>query len=146
MLIRKIKSSEKPAALELVLSVFMKYEAPDYSEEGVKTFQDSVMNNSDYLNAITIYGAYENGNIIGVIATRNEGNHIALFFVDSKYHRSGVGRKLFELVLKNSTTNEITVNSSPYAVEVYHHLGFIDSDAEQITDGMRYTPMVYKKF
>ncbi|CCL11870.1 N-acetyltransferase GCN5 [Clostridioides difficile] len=36
---------------------------------------------------------------------------------------------------------EITVNSSPYAVEVYHKLGFKDTAVEQIVDGIRFTPM-----
>ncbi len=36
---------------------------------------------------------------------------------------------------------EITVNSSPYAVEVYHKLGFKDTAVEQISDGIRFTPM-----
>lgn len=39
----------------------------------------------------------------------------------------------------------ITVNSSPYAVPVYHKLGFVDMDVEQISDGMRYTPMKYER-
>ena len=39
----------------------------------------------------------------------------------------------------------ITVNSSPYAVPVYHKLGFVDTDVEQISDGMRYTPMKYER-
>lgn len=52
---------------------------------------------------------------------------------------------LFQKVLENCTANEITVNSSPYAAEIYHHLGFVDNAKEQITDGMRYIPMIYKK-
>lgn len=145
MLVRRIERSEIDQALSLVISVFMQYEAPDYSKEGIETFQNTVINNKDYLISITMYGAYEDDNIIGVIATRKNGNHIALFFVDGKHHRKGIGRKLFEFALKNSTAEEITVNSSPYAVEVYHRLGFIDSDTELVTDGMRYTPMVYTK-
>lgn len=72
-----------------------------------------------------------------MIATRNDGNHIALFFVDGAYHKQGIDRKLFETILINSTANELTVNSSPYAKDVYHRLGFIDSDVEQIVTGIR---------
>ena len=42
-------------------------------------------------------------------------------------------------------TQIFTVNSSPYAVEVYRHLGFVATDAEQCTDGLRYTPMRFEK-
>ena len=34
-----------------------------------------------------------------------------------------------------------TVHSSPYAVEVYRHLGFVATDAEQTVSGLRFTPM-----
>ena len=37
----------------------------------------------------------------------------------------------------------ITVNSSPYAVEVYRHLGFTPTGGEQNIDGLRFTPMKY---
>lgn len=140
MQIRKIESNDRTKALDLVMQTFMQYEAPDYSNEGIETFRNSVYN-EDYLNSITLYGAYEGDAIIGVIATRNHGNHIALFFVDGKYHRQGIGKRLFTLVLENSSSDEITVNSSPYAIEIYHHLGFVNTAPEQIENGIRYTPM-----
>lgn len=145
MEIKKVAKSERKTAVELIHNVFMQFEAPDYSEEGIKNFHDTAIYNDSFLNSIEIYAAYFDEKPIGVIATRNEGNHIALFFVDGKYHRQGIGRKLFHTVLKNSTSNEITVNSSPYAKEVYHHLGFVDTDVEQVVSGMRFTPMVYRK-
>ncbi|HHV10113.1 MAG TPA: GNAT family N-acetyltransferase [Clostridiales bacterium] len=145
MQIKRIELNERDKALKLVLETFMQYEAPDYPEEGIKTFQNSVINNDNYLNNIVLYGAYKRDVIYGVIATRNQGNHIALFFVDGKYHRQGIGKKLFHAVLEHSSSNVITVNSSPYAVEIYHHLGFIDTAPEQVVDGIRYTPMIYIK-
>lgn len=45
----------------------------------------------------------------------------------------------------NSSSKTITVNSSPYAVPVYHKLGFIDTDTEQLSDGIRYIPMKFEK-
>lgn len=82
---------------------------------------------------------------MGVIATRSQGSHIALFFVDGQYHRQGIGRRLFEAVLENSGAEVITVNSAPFATEVYHKLGFIDTGAERTDDGIRYTPMKYQR-
>ncbi|KXL52711.1 hypothetical protein CLNEO_17320 [Anaerotignum neopropionicum] len=143
--IQKIQNVLRTKALALVWETFLQYEAPDYSREGIETFQNSVINNEDYLNAIEMYGAFEGDSILGIIATRNEGSHIALFFVDGKFQRRGIGKQLFQAILENSTTNEITVNSSPFAIEVYHRLGFVDTAPEQMTDGMRYIPMRYKK-
>ena len=35
----------------------------------------------------------------------------------------------------------ITVNSSPYAVDVYKKLGFVIEEDEQTVDGIRFTKM-----
>ena len=52
-------------------------------------------------------------------------------------------RTLWEYVLNHSERNVFTVNSSPYAVPVYRKLGFVETDTEQLADGMRYTPMKF---
>ena len=82
--IRKLESFETESALDLVNKVFMEFEAPDYSEEGVEEFNKS-MRDEEYLSKLCMYGAYANEKLIGVIATRSEGTHIALFFVDSGF-------------------------------------------------------------
>lgn len=35
----------------------------------------------------------------------------------------------------------MTVNSSHYAVPIYHRFGFYDTEQEQMQDGIRFTPM-----
>ena len=57
------------------------------------------------------------------------------------YHRRGIGKKLFNAMRRDYAHPVFTVNSSPYAVEVYRHLGFVPTDEEQSTDGLRFTPM-----
>jgi len=141
--IKKIDRNQRDTAIQLVSTVFMQFEAPDYSAEGVETFKRTAIHNNDFLDSLNMYGAYDSETLLGVIATRNKGNHIALFFVDGKHHRQGIGKKLFQIVLENSTGKEITVNSSPYAVEVYHRLGFVDIAPEETTNEIRYIPMVY---
>ena len=59
--------------------------------------------------------------------------------------RWNIGRKLWDFLRENSSSKTITVNSSPYAVPVYHKLGFVDTDTEQLSDGMRYIPMKFEK-
>ncbi|MEA4988292.1 MAG: GNAT family N-acetyltransferase [Anaerovorax sp.] len=144
MIIEKLNFENREKALGLVLSVFMQYEAPEYSEQGIKTFKDFIKS-EESINGLELYGAFKGEEIVGVIATRNNGNHISLFFVYGKYHRQGIGRKLFETVIKESTAPKITVNSSPYAVEVYKKLGFVPDSEEQLADGLRYIPMTYIK-
>ncbi len=141
MVIRKLSIWEYRKAFKLVMKVFLEFEAPDYSKEGVQNFQKTLSDWS-YIRKLKIYGAFQGRQLLGVIATRNKGNHIALFFVKKEYHRQGIGRKLFQEVCRHATKEFITVNSSPYAKEVYHHLGFIDTDTEKETDGILYIPMM----
>lgn len=144
MLIKKIGVGGRAEALKLVLDVFMQYEAPDYIQEGIEAFK-SFIGDEDSINGLEMYGAYENDIVVGVIATRNNGTHISLFFVDGRYHKQGIGRKLFEKTLSRCTSDTMTVNSSPYAVKVYCKLGFTETNSEQLVDGIRFTPMKHVK-
>ena len=132
-------------ALELALRVFMQFEAPEYSPQGVETFQQ-FLKNPEAVSALRVYGAYEGDRLVGMLATRGEdGAHIALFFVDASFQGLGIGRALFELALGNCRGDRMSVNSSPYAVQIYEHLGFTAVCGEQLTDGIRFTPMRYVK-
>lgn len=131
---------DKDAALSLVWDVFLEFEAPEYSEAGVNEFYKSIHDKA-YLQQICMYGAFLDDKLVGVIAARNEKSHIALFFVDGKYHRQGIGRKLFEVTKANCNSDKMTVNSSPYAVSIYAKLGFCQTDKEQVVNGIRFTPM-----
>lgn len=140
IVIRRIEADDMEAALELVWEVFWEYEAPDYSEQGTAEFYNMI-HEPQWLSMLQVYGAYHQGELAGVIAARSHGSHIALFFVKGVYHKNGIGRKLFERFLNDSSANTITVNASPYAVPVYHRLGFQETDKEQTANGIRYIPM-----
>ena len=143
--VRRLLPEETDSALKLVLDVFMQFEAPDYSEQGVETFKRTGIEDKEYIAELNIHGAFEDSQLVGVIATRNKGSHIALFFVKGEYHKRGIGTALFKAILSDSVSDKITVNSSPYAKEIYHHLGFTDTDSEQEVEGIRFIPMVYVK-
>ncbi len=144
-IIRKLTAiEEKTKAARLALNVFMEYEAPDYSQEGVEIFRTYV-NDAEVVNSLDMYGAFLGDRLVGMIATRNNGSHISLFFVDGDQHRKGIGRLLFSALIEDSTSQEITVNSSPYALEVYHRLGFTDADERQLQSGIIYTPMTFAR-
>jgi len=143
-IIRDIDETNRPQAFDLAWRIFNKFEAPEYSEKSIESFRNA-LHNSEFISQLRIYGAFNNEKIVGMLATRNNGDHIALFFVDDRFHRKGIGGRLFETALNNCLSKEITVNSSPYAVGVYHALGFIITDVEKISDGIRYIPMIYKR-
>lgn len=148
--IRKVKSDEVDEALGLALEVFMEFEAPDYKSEGVETFR-ALLNDENYIQGYKqeicpMYAAFDNGKIIGLIGMRENKTHINLAFVKKEYHRKGVATEIFRYLLsdlrkENPELSEITLNSSPYGLPFYLHLGFIPQSEEFEKDGIRYTPM-----
>lgn len=137
--IRKILKEEMEEALQLVWTVFLEFEAQDYTEEGIMEFKRTI-DNKQWVEDRDFYGAYKDNKIIGVIATKDT-THIALFFVDGKFHNQGIGKKLYNKINESNKQNYFTVNSSPYAYEIYKHLGFIDTDKEQCIKGLKFYPM-----
>ena len=142
MEIKQLQPFEIDEAVTLIWEVFLQFEAPDYSDEGIQSFKEFI-EDKEILMTLEFFGAYEQDELKGVIATNENRKHICCFFVKAKYHRQGIGRKLWEYVLNHSEKNVFTVNSSPYAVPIYHKLGFVDTNTEQLADGMRYTPMKF---
>lgn len=141
--VRRLPPELLPAACELVWQVFCRFEAPEYSQEGIAEFQKT-LENMDALRYMPFYGAFHGGELVGVLAMRKP-QHISLFFVKETWHRQGVGRLLFDAMRRDYAQQVFTVNSSPYAVEIYRHLGFVPTDSEQVTNGIRYTPMRFEQ-
>jgi len=144
MEIKRVDDAQIDGAIALIWTTFLQFEAPVYSKEGVQSFRDFI-GNKEIIKTLEFWGAYDNKELKGVIATNEGRKHICCFFVKAQYHRQGIGKMLWEHLLKNSQSEIITVNSSPYAVPVYHQLGFTDTDAEQLSDGIRYTPMKFER-
>ncbi|WRS27158.1 GNAT family N-acetyltransferase [Oscillospiraceae bacterium MB08-C2-2] len=144
MLIKTIAAEHRLEARSLIEAVFMQYDAPDYSAQGVSTFQ-CILADQSMLERLDMLGAYIENKLVGVLATKNSGAHITFFFVDGRYHRKGIGKELFKQMLEQNSQLKITVNSSPYAVDVYRRLGFAPDGDECTTDGIRYTPMTYSR-
>ena len=142
-MVKVLAPEEYPEALSLIWDVFCEFEAPEYSEEGIREFR-AALKDDRRNSAMRFYGAVENEELVGVLAMR-EPQHIGFFFVKAACHRRGIGRSLFEAMRKDYVRQEFTVCSSPYAVEVYRRLGFQPTDTEQVTNGLRYTPMVFRQ-
>ena len=149
--IRPPFENEAEAINALIKRVFMECVAPDYSVEGIQFFlgfcsTEVVLKKISETGQIIV--AVERNEVLGVIQVRDT-NHISRYFVDVNYQRKGIGRQLFNYLLEGIKKNypdvdEITVNSSPFARKAYEGLGFRATDNEQVGNGMKYIPMVYK--
>lgn len=144
MNIRQLNKQEYGDAIELSLKVFMECGTNDFDNNGLNAFKDFIYNES-LMNELAIFGAFDDNELIGIIGTKNNGQHISLFFINPKYHRKGIGRILFDYAYLNQKVSPITVNSSSFAVRFYENLGFTKTAEEQENNGLRYTPMIRKR-
>ena len=151
--IRSLKRKEWDMAMQLAWDTFLVYEAPDYDPEGVKHFHEFVkgeeLKNMFALGEYRAWGAFDEDDVIvGILGIRKHW-HISLLFVEPRLHHQGIATDLLKHAFKTAAENginELTVFSSPYAVEFYHKIGFKDIDTEKTTDGIRYTPMSIELF
>ena len=148
--IRKIGSDRIDEALDLVSRVFMEFDAPDYSEDGIRNFQQYIIESEDFKEKFKtgdqiMKCAFVDDKIVGVIAISAR-NHISLLFVDIMFHKKGIAKALFNSILEEVSQKgkgKIKLKSSLYAKEFYLKLGFKSIDKEQYSNGIKYVPMEF---
>lgn len=146
--IRYLKPEEWDDAMALAWKIFLRFEAGEYTEEGIHSFLDLIsderLKRLFEFGEYPVYAAFEGNKMVGMISLRNI-NHISLLFVSDEYHWRGIGRGLIEAmkqhVRRDGRKNTITVNAAPYAVGFYHAVGFEDTDGETTQNGIIFTPM-----
>lgn len=150
--IRRLTLEELPAAMELAWDTFLRFEAPDYGPEGVESFRRTLIENEDFLAKCRsgenrMWGAFDGKKLVSLNGMRGE-SHICLVFTHHAYHRKGIATALFRRVIddvrkENPQLKKITLNSSPYGLPFYLHMGLYPTDVEKTIDGIRFTPMAY---
>ena len=140
--IKSLDSSYIDECLDLVWQVFSEFETPVFPPEGSVEYKRIIEETREKRN-IKFYGALDEGKVVGVLGMR-ENNHIGYFYVNSSYHKKGIGKALFERMKTDYEIKEFTVNAAPYGVPVYTRLGFVPTDREQNVNGVIFTPMVCK--
>ncbi len=147
-MVRCAYNSDWDGAMKLAWDTFAKFNAPDFSREGVENFDRFV--HDDMLRKMFVAGHYqlfvatEDDRYVGMLTLR-EKKHISLLFVDEEYHRHGIASALLAFVCRYALYEEgvdkLTVNASPYAIGFYHKKGFRDLQGETLQDGICFTPM-----
>lgn len=152
-MIKEINKNTLKDALTLVNHVFEKYVAVGYSQQGQDTFHKYLENKYEEVSADLLsgkkkmWGYFIDDKIVGVISVRDI-SHISLLFVDENYHRKGIAKEMFAFLLSYLQDNfpeekTVTVNSSPYAVQVYKKLGFVQTGNQIEKDGIIFVPLKY---
>jgi len=150
--IRRLRSDEVDAALDLAMETFAEFEAPDYGPEGIATFRRDIIDNEAFRAACMdgtnrLWGALDGDRVIGLMGMRGE-SHIVLVFTHRDYHRQGVASAILRALLadvrrENPYLRRLTLNSSPYGLPFYLHAGFLPADEEKTINGIRFTAMTY---
>ena len=148
VVVRCAYNSDWDGAMKLAWKTFARFDAPDYSAEGISNFRNFVTDKN--LHKMFVAGHYQlfvaayDNKCLGMLTIR-ERSHISLLFVDGDYHYNGIGSALIKFVSDYVLTEEgidkLTVNASPYAIDFYHRLGFRDTHKETVADGIKFTPM-----
>lgn len=135
----------------LVKKVFDRFVAQDFDQKGIEQFYEiispeSILKRREENHFALI--ATVNKNIVGIIEIKAN-DHISLLFVDEEFHKKAIAKtllkKTIDLCLENKPgLTEMSVNSSPNAVEIYEKLGFKQKGPEQLFEGIRFVPMVLK--
>lgn len=149
--IKKADIYDWDGAITLAWKTFLKFEACDYGEEGIKSFRDflsdSMLRRMFLTGEYPVFIALDGKDQAGMISLRNK-THISLLFVKDGYHHRGIGRSLIrrleEFIRKEYCGTRVTVNAAPYAVGFYHEVGFEDIAPQLSKDGIIYTPMEKK--
>ena len=150
-MIKEVENKDLAQAIDLVNDVFSEFVAVDYSEQGRKSLENKLKEISDNLKSKDkkMWAYYHDDKIIGVIAVENT-SHISLMFVDKWHHKKGIARQLFQVVLKElkevENVKQVTVNSSPYAVEIYKRLGFVQTGKQQEKEGIIFMMLDMKTY
>lgn len=146
--IRWAEAKDWIPAMHMIWKTFLKYEAVDYTEEGIRNFHEFITD--EHLYKSFLQGRYQmmvaldGTRIIGAASVRNY-NHLSLLFVDEEYHHRGVGRSLMgrmcEYLKKEEGEQYMSLKAAPYAVDFYRKLGFHAVHEEEAFSGIRVTPM-----
>lgn len=79
----------------------------------------------------------------GVIAIRDY-NHLTHLFVSPELQHGGIGRALWQAAIEmfeQHETTGVTVFAAPDAVPFYRKLGFVPTEEERVSNGVRVLPM-----
>jgi GNAT superfamily N-acetyltransferase len=147
--IRALGEDDIAAAHALVSAVFDEFVAPLFSVEGIREFKSFIEPPRliERLRANSFILAAEiDGEMVGVIGVR-DWSHVFLLFVRGDQQGKGIAKLLLAESLQRCKTakpdlTKVTVNSSPNAVGAYRRMGFNPTNEEQLTNGVRYVPMV----
>jgi ribosomal protein S18 acetylase RimI-like enzyme len=151
---RFMEPGEETGVCNLVIGVFSKFIAHQYSHEGIREFlkyvQPELLLRRCRKNHFVLLAIIQD-KIVGMIEVRSN-RHVSLLFVDKRFQQRGIATELLrrslkicklEVFLKRSPElHVVSVDSSPNSIQIYERIGFRRKGPEQVKNGIRFTEMV----
>ena len=137
---RFMQAGEEEEICSLAIRVFKEFVAHQYSEQDKEAFlkyvEPKCLSKRFYEDSFVLVAAIKE-KIVGMIELVSN-SRISLFFVEGHLQKIGIGKELLKKSveicrIKNPVLTEISVNSSPNAMDIYKKLAFsvMDSDKEK---------------
>jgi len=150
MKIRKYKKTDLKEAANLISRTFREFNSSGGTREGVNDYIERYNPKEKNLSQIQkefartsiFYVAVEKNKILGLI--RGKPSKLGNLFVDGKYHRKNIGRKLvsrFEEEVKKKKSKLIKVSASLYSVPFYEKVGYKKTTGVRDIHGLKTQPM-----
>lgn len=148
---RLMGRTDAESVSRLILDVFNEFIADEYSDEGLAEFtryvQPSALVERSRTNHFVLL-AVKQSQVVAAIEIRDNA-HVALMFVDARFHRSGIARELLQRSISLARPakpglDRVTVNSSRFGVAIYEKLGFRQTGPERTINGIVFIPMAHQ--
>jgi len=143
--IRKFTKKDTANTALLMVKVYKKFNQGEATKKGLQEYVDSVHPDKvppeklyKKLHKPVAYVVTDNDKIVGII--RGTPDRINSLFVDGKYQKQGIGKKLVEFfvrVAKKQNVQFIKVRSSVFAVSFYEAMGFKKTTGLRQPHGMK---------
>ena len=119
------EGADPSGALDFVLNVFQKSLAHTWTEEGINTFKN-LIEHARILPVFRYFEAYDDirGKTVGILAADSTLSHLSLLFVDAAYRSRGIGKRLVEMLERETSSIGLSVNAEPSAFPFYLKIGF----------------------
>jgi ribosomal protein S18 acetylase RimI-like enzyme len=147
MQIRAIEAADINAVASLFRALAIEFIVHESPPEAACTFLRE--NDAEAIRAYIDKGyvyhvAVSGGEIAGFVAVR-ERSHLFHLFVAKAWQRRGLARRLWQQArrqaIEDGGDGRFTVNSSNYALPLYHALGFVRTASMQCNNGLYFNPM-----
>jgi GNAT superfamily N-acetyltransferase len=147
MLIRLAGIDDAAAISELIRPLAARYIAHELSAEGAKNLLGSMTPDAIercFRSNYRYHVAEGQGEVVGVVATRDN-HHLFHLFVAESHQRRGLAKRLWAVAkqacLDAGGSGAFTVNSSQFALGVYKKLGFVEASPPVEQNGVVFVPM-----